>query len=303
MEIRVADNGAVAVYAGTLATGQGHETMWSQMIAEWLGVPFTEVRVFQGDTDKVLFGRGSFAQRSTSIAGSALKIASEEVIRKAKRIAAWMMEVSEADVVFDRGMLRVSGTDRQLSFREVARKSYMMPGIPTELGLGLEGVGIFPGHFTFPNGCMIAEVEVDPETGTVKVERLCAVDDAGTVINPLTIEGQVHGSVAQGLGEALMEEIVYDRKTGQLVSGSFMDYAMPRADVMPDIASEFAPVPTKNNLLGTKGGSEPGNVGAPAAIHNAVIDALSPWGVTNIPIPAKPERIWRALQAAGKTPS
>ena len=298
MEIRVSDDGSIAVYAGTLATGQGHETMWSQMVSDWLGLPFNEVRVFQGDTDKVLFGRGSFAQRSTSIAGSALKVASDEVIRKAKRIAAWMMEVSDADVVFDRGTFRVPGTDRQVGFREVARKSYMMPGIPQELGLGIEGVGIFPGHFTFPNGCMIVEVEVDPETGTVKVERLCAVDDAGTVINPLTIEGQVHGSIAQGLGEALFEELVYDRQTGQLLSGSFMDYAMPRADVMPEIESEFAPVPTKNNPLGTKGGSEPGNVGAPGAIHNAIIDALAPLGVTNLPIPAKPERIWRALQAA-----
>jgi carbon-monoxide dehydrogenase large subunit len=303
MEIRVADNGAVAIYAGTLATGQGHETMWSQMVSEWLSVPFADIRLFQGDTDKVLFGRGSFAQRSTTIGGSALKGAADEVIRKAKRIAAWMMEVSDADVVFDHGIFRVSGTDRQVTFREVAHKSYMMPGIPIELGVGLDGIGMFPGHFTFPNGCMIVEVEVDTETGTIKVDRLSAVDDAGVVVNPLTIEGQLHGSIAQGLGEALMEEIVYDRETGQLLSGSWMDYAIPRADVMPEIASEFAPVPTKNNPLGVKGGSEPGNVGAPAAIHNAVIDALSSWGVTNIPIPAKPERVWRALQAAAKTPS
>jgi carbon-monoxide dehydrogenase large subunit len=301
MEIRVADNGAVAIYAGTLATGQGHETMWAQMVSEWLGVPFADICLFQGDTDKVLFGRGSFAQRSTTIGGSALKVASDDVVRKGRRIAAWMMEVNDADVVFERGTFRVSGTDRQVSFREVARKSYSMPGIPTELGVGLDGVGMFPGHFTFPNGCMIAEVEIDIETGTVKVDQLYAVDDAGVVVNPLTIEGQVHGSVAQGLGEVLMEEIVYDRDTGQLLSGSWMDYAMPRADVMPEIASEFAPVPTKNNPLGVKGGSEPGNVGAPGAIANAIVDALSPWGVTDIPIPAKPERIWRALRAAGKT--
>jgi aerobic carbon-monoxide dehydrogenase large subunit len=302
MEIRIAENGSVAVYAGTLATGQGHETMFAQMVSDWLGLPFADVRLFQGDTDKVLFGRGTFAQRSTSIGGSALKAASDEVVRKARRLSAWMMEVAEADIVFEHGHFRVPGTDRQVSWREVAQKSYIMQGLPAEFGVGLDGVGTYPGHFTFPNGCMVAEVEVDPETGTIRVDRLCAVDDAGVVINPLTIEGQVHGSIAQGLGETLIEEVVYDRKTGQLLSGSFMDYAMPRADIMPDIKSEFAPVPTKSNLIGTKGGSEPGNVGAPGAIGNAVIDALSPLGITDIPLPARPERIWRALrEAANKT--
>ncbi|HXQ54009.1 MAG TPA: xanthine dehydrogenase family protein molybdopterin-binding subunit [Stellaceae bacterium] len=300
MEIRVAENGSVAIYAGTLATGQGHETMFAQMVSDWLGVPFGDIRLFQGDTDKVLFGRGTFAQRSTSIGGSALKAASDEVVRKARRLSAWMMEVAEADVVVEPGLFRVSGTDRQVTWREVTRKSYIMQGLPPELGVGLDGVGTYPGHFTFPNGCMIAEVEVDTETGTITVDRLCAVDDAGVVINPLTIEGQVHGSIAQGLGETLMEEMVYDRKTGQLLSGSFMDYAMPRADIMPDIKSEFAPVPTKSNLTGTKGGSEPGNVGAPGAIVNAVIDALAPLGVTDMQIPAKPERVWQALREAAK---
>ena len=301
MEIRVAENGSVGIYAGTLATGQGHETMFAQMVSEWLGVPFADVRLFQGDTDKVLFGRGTFAQRSTSIGGSALKAAADEVVRKARRLSAWMMEVDEADIAVERGTFRVSGTDRQVSWREVTQKSYIMQGLPPEFGVGLDAVGSFPGHFTFPNGCMVAEVEVDTETGMIKVDRLCAVDDAGVVINPLTIEGQVHGSIAQGLGEALVEEMVYDRKTGQLLSGSFMDYAMPRADIMPNIKSEFAPVPTKSNLIGTKGGSEPGNVGAPGAIVNAVIDALAPLGVTDIPLPAKPERVWRALREAAKT--
>jgi len=298
MEIRVAENGSVALHVGTLATGQGHETMFAQMASDWLGIPFADVRLFQGDTDKVLFGRGTFAQRSTAIGGSALKLAADEVVHKAKRLAAWMLEADEADIVAERGKFRVAGTDRELSWRDVTQKSYAMQAIPPEFGVGLDGVGTFPGHFTFPNGCMIGEVEVDTETGTIKVDRLSAVDDAGTVINPLTIEGQIHGSIAQGLGEALFEDLVYDRKTGQLVSGSFMDYAMPRADVMPDIVSEFAPVPTKNNPIGAKGGSEPGNVGAPGAIVNAVIDALAPLGVKDLPLPAKPECVWRALADA-----
>lgn len=300
MEIRVAENGLVGVYVGTLATGQGHETMFTQMVSDWLGLPIEDVRLFQGDTDKILFGRGTFAQRSTTIGGSALKLAADEVIRKTRRLSAWMLEVDEADIVCEPGFFRVSGTDRQVSWREVTKKSYIMQGLPAEFGMGIDGVGTFHGHFTFPNGCMIAEVEVDTETGTTKVDRIYAVDDAGVVINPLTIEGQVHGSIAQGLGEALVEEMVYDRKTGQLLSGSFMDYAMPRADIMPDIVSEFAPVPTKNNPLGAKGGSEPGNVGAPGAIGNAIIDALAPLGVTDIQLPAKPERIWRALREAAK---
>jgi carbon-monoxide dehydrogenase large subunit len=298
MEIRIAENGSVALYVGTLATGQGHETMFAQMVSEWLGVPFAEVRVFQGDTDQVLYGRGSFAQRSMSTGGSALKLAGEEVVRKARRLAAWMMEVSEADIVFERGILHVAGTDRRVTLREVARKSYGW-GIPPEFGIGLDGVGSHPGPNNFPNGCMIVEVEVDAETGTIAVDRLCAVDDTGTVVNPLTLEGQLHGSVAHGLGEALLESVVYERGTGQLLTGSFMDYAMPRADVMPDIVSEVVPVPTRTNLLGTKGGSEAGNVGAPAAIINAVIDALSPWGILEIPLPARPEHVWRAIRAAG----
>ena len=177
--------------------------------------------------------------------------------------------------------------------------SYAGAGVPQEFGVGLDGVGAHEGSYTFPNGCMVCEVVVDTETGTITVERLCAVDDVGVVVNPLTLHGQVHGSVAQGLGEALVEQMVYDRDSGQLLTGSFMDYGMPRADIMPDIIAEVALVATATNELGTKGGSEAGNVGAPAAIFNAVVDALSPWGITHIPMPATPERIWRAIREAG----
>jgi carbon-monoxide dehydrogenase large subunit len=300
MEIRIAENGSVAVYAGTFSTGQGHETMFAQMICSWLGVPIEEVRVFHGSTDRALFGRGSFAQRTMSAGGAALKVAADEVIRKARRIAAWFMEVAEVDIVFENGHFHVAGTDRALSLREVAEKSYMPLGLPPELGVGLDGIGTDPGPGTYPNGCMIAEVELDHETGFVKVDRLYSVDDTGTVINPLTLDGQLHGSIAHGLGEALLESIVYEPSTGQLLTASFMDYAMPRADVMPEIFSELAPVPTKGNPLGAKGGSEAGNAAAPAAIINAVLDALSPWGITDIPVPARPEAIWRAISEASR---
>jgi carbon-monoxide dehydrogenase large subunit len=302
MEIRVDPNGSVALYVGTFSTGQGHETMFAQMASEWLGVPPAHIRVFQGDTDAVLFGRGSFAQRSMSAGGSALKVAAEEVIRKGRRLSAHMLEVSESDVVFEHGAFRVAGTDRQVSLKEVAKKSYAIMGVPKEFGIGIDGIGTHEGPNTYPNGCMICEVEVDPETGAITVDRLASVDDVGVVVNPLTLEGQVHGSVAHGLGEALLEEMVYERGSGQLLTGSFMDYAMPRADVMPArIDTELALVPTKTNLLGVKGGAEAGNNGMAPAIINAVADALAPLGITDIPIPATAERVWRAIAAATKS--
>ncbi|HIM47022.1 MAG TPA: xanthine dehydrogenase family protein molybdopterin-binding subunit, partial [Alphaproteobacteria bacterium] len=298
MEIRIAPNGTAALYAGTLATGQGHETMFAQMASEWLGLSIDEVRVFQGDTDKVLYGRGTFAQRSMSAGGSALRLAADEVIRKGRRFAAWMLEAAEADIEFGDGTFRVSGTDRRVELRDVAWKSYAGSGIPQELGIGLDGVGTHEGPNTYPNGCIVCEVEVDPDTGVITVDRLSAVDDVGRAVNPLTLHGQLHGSIAQGLGETLIEEIVYARGSGQLLTGSFQDYAMPRADIMPDIAAELALVPTKTNLLGVKGGSEAGNVATPAAIVNAVLDALLPWGIEDLPLPATPERVWRSIQSA-----
>ena len=305
MEIRIDRKGAVALHVGTLSTGQGHETMFAQMVSGWLGVPMDQVRIFQGDTDKVLFGRGTFAQRSMSTGGSALKLAAADVIAKGRRLSAWMLESAETDIAFQDGVFRVAGTDRGVTFGEVAQMSYAGSGIPPEFGVGLDGVGVHEGSYTFPNGCMVCEVAVDVQTGAVAVERLSAVDDVGAVVNPITLDGQVHGSIAQGLGEALVEQMVYDRDSGQLLTGSFMDYGMPRADVMPDIATALALVPAITNELGTKGGSEAGNVGAPAAIVNAIVDALSPWGITHVPMPATPERIWRAIREAdpGRRPS
>jgi carbon-monoxide dehydrogenase large subunit len=298
MEIRFAADGAVSLYVGTLATGQGHETMFAQMVSGWLGIPVDKIRMFQGDTDKIIFGRGSFAQRSMSAGGSALKLAADDVVEKGRRLAAWVFEAAADDVVFEQGMFRVAGTDRVIGWSELARRSYLGNGVPVEFGIGLAGIGTHEGPNTFPNGCFICEVEVDIESGVISVERLYAVDDVGMAVNPLTLEGQLHGSVAHGLGETLMEAVIYERGSGQLLTGSFMDYAMPRADVMPDIISESVDVPTKTNLLGVKGGSEAGNVGMPAAIINAVMNALEPLGVADIALPATSENVWRAIRAA-----
>lgn len=298
MEIRVAPNGAIALHVGTHSHGQSHETAFAQMINEWLGVEADKVALFQGDTDKVLFGRGTFSQRSMSTGGSALKMAADVVIAKGKRLAGLILEASEEDIEFEKGRFCVKGTDRAVTFKDVAKKSYQGMGLPAEFGIGLDGAGTHPGPFTFPNGCMICEVEVDTDTGAVAVVKLSSVDDVGTVVNPLTLEGQLHGSTAQGLGETLLEQVIYERGSGQLITGSFQDYAMPRADNMPPIVSSVRPVPTKLNPLGVKGGSEPGNVGAPAAIINAIVDALSSYKVTDLPLPATPERIWHLIRDA-----
>jgi carbon-monoxide dehydrogenase large subunit len=295
MEIRVAPNGSIALHVGTHSHGQSHETAFAQMINEWLGVEPDKVTLFQGDTDKVLFGRGTFSQRSMSTGGSALQAAADVVIAKGKRLAGLILEASEEDIDFKNGRFCIRGTDSAVTFKDVAKKSYQGMGLP--FGIGLDGAGTHPGPFTFPNGCMICEVEVDIDTGTVAVVKLSAVDDVGTVVNPLTLEGQLHGSTAQGLGEALLEQVLYERGSGQLMTGSFQDYAMPRADNIPTIVSSIRPVPTKLNPLGVKGGSEPGNVGAPAAIINAIVDALSSYKVTDVPMPATSERIWHLLHA------
>ena len=278
MEIRVAQDGSLALHAGTLSTGQGHETAFAQMAAEWFGVPHGKVCLIQGDTGKVLHGRGTYAQRSMNAGGSALRLAADEVILKGKRVAGELLEADAADIEFEAGVFRVKGTDRLLSLAEVARRA------------GLDGAGTHPGPNNFPNGCMVCEVEVDADTGRVEFVALTAVDDVGVVVNPLILEGQLHGSIAQGLGAALLEELVYERESGQLLTGSFMDYAMPRADDLPQIRAGLHLVPTKTNLLGVKGGSEAGNAGVPPAVVHAIIDAIA---VTDIPLPATAERVWR----------
>jgi len=299
MEIRVDSGGSVAVQAGTLATGQGHETMYAQMVAEWLDIPFASVRVFQGDTDRVLYGRGTFAERSALIGGGALKGAVGAVIAKGRRIAANMLEAAEADIEFAAGNFRVAGTDRAVPFAGVARFAHAPVGLPPELGLGLDGAATYDGPPAFPNGAMVCEVEIDRATGAITVARFIAVDDCGVVINPLMLDGQVHGSISQGIGQALLEEVRFDPESGQLLTGSFMDYGMPRADDLPMFEAHMVPVPTGTNPLGVKGGAEPGNIAAPPAVVNAVVDALAPFGVADVAMPATPERVWRLIAGMG----
>ena len=293
-EIRFEADGRVTVLAGTFSHGQGHETVYAQMISEWLGVPFDHVRLVQGDTDAVAFGRGTVASRSMINGGASLRIAADKVIDKAKALAGHLMETAPADIEFRAGELTVMGTDRKMTIQEIAALSFR-PMFPPELGIGLSGTGEFLLQgFTFPNGCQVVEVEIDPETGATDIVNLVSVDDVGTVINPALLDGQMVGGIVQGLGQAVMEDVIYD-ETGQLLSGSFLDYAMPRADDTPPITVAVKSTPTRTNPLGVKGAGEAGTVGATPAVLSAILDALAPVGVEDLALPATPHRIWSAI--------
>ena len=300
MELRFDPSGTLAIVSGLLSHGQGHETTFAQMASEWLGVPPESIRLVQGDTDEVAIGRGTYASRSTMVGGSALRAAADEVIERGKRFAGHFMEANEADIVFADGKFTVAGTDKMMPITQVAQMSFIPVGLPSELGVGLQGAGAFSANVpSFPNGCHICEVEVDPETGAVSLERYAVVDDIGSVINPLLAQGQIHGGVAQGAGQALLEDIVYDADSGQLVTGSLMDYAVPRADVLPDVSVDFSPFASKSNPIGVKGVGEGGTVAATPTVMNAIIDALAPLGVGDLAMPATPERVWRAIHENG----
>src|SRR5262249_12435487 len=246
---------------------------------------------------EVAIGRGTYASRSMMVGGSALRAAADEVIERGKRFAGHFMEANPTDIVFADGRFTIAGTDKSMPITQIAQMSFIPVGLPAELGVGLQGAGAFAAHTpTFPNGCHICEVEVDPETGAVSIDRYAVVDDVGTLINPLLAKGQIHGGVAQGAGQALLEDIVYDRDSGQLLTGSLMDYGISRADTMPAINIDFSPVPSTTNPLGAKGVGEGGTVASTPTVMNAILDALSPLGVTDLPMPATPERIWRAIR-------
>ena len=299
MEIRFDPSGTITIVSGGLSHGQGHETTFAQMVSEWLQVPFEHIRLTQADTDEVPIGRGTYASRSMMVGGSALQAAANDVIEKGKKFAAHFMEANVTDIEFSDGNFVISGTDKEMSLTEVAKMSFMPVHLPSEeLGVGLQGVGAFSAEVpSFPNGCHIAEVEVDSETGEVIIDRYSVVDDIGTVINPLLARAQIHGGVVQGVGQALMEDLYYDRTSGQLLSGSFMDYGMPRADVMPDIKVEFNPVRSKSNPIGAKGVGEGGTVASTPTIVNAILDALKSLGVTRIDTPVTSKRIWEAINS------
>lgn len=297
-QLRVHPGGSVTVFSGSHSHGQGHETTFAQLIAERLGLPMELVRVVQGDTDVVPFGRGTAASRSLIVGGAAILMAVDKVVAKGRRIAAALLEASVDDVVFAEGRFTIAGTDRGLDFAQVARAAYAPAALPPGLEPGLDETAFYePLNWSFPGGCHGCEVEVDPETGTIRVLRIVAADDLGVIINPMIVHGQIHGGLAQGLGQALLEKGVYEAG-GQLLTGSFMDYAMPRAGDMPSFEVMTNGTPCLTNPLQAKGCAEVGSVGLPPAIVNAVLDALRPEGVQDLSMPLTPAHVWAALQGA-----
>src|SRR5262245_22253398 len=300
-EVRFNPGGTATVLMGTKTQGQSHETTFKQILHEKLGLDPTEVQFIDGDTDRVAFGMGTNGSRSTVIGGSALTVAADKVIEKGKRIAAHLLEVAPAKVAFAAGVYSVTGTNKSMTLKAVAKSAFLPARLPQGLEGGLFETGTFaPKSDTYPNGCHVCEVEIDPETGEVNLAAYAVVDDVGTVINPLTLKGQIHGGIAQGVGQALMEAVTYDPDSGQLLGTSFMDYAMPRANVFCNIVIKSNPVPTKLNPLGAKGAGEAGTVGALPVVMNAILDALAPLGVTDLQMPATPVRVWQAIQATGR---
>ena len=299
-EVRVHPTGSVTVFTGSHSHGQGHETTFAQVVAARLGLTPDQVDVVHGDTGRVPFGMGTYGSRSISVGGAAIMKALDKIETKAKKIAAHLLEASDVDIDFANGEFTVRGTDKKVTFGQVALTAYVPHNYPLDkLEPGLNETAFYdPTNFTFPAGTYICEVEVDPATGSVRVDRFAAVDDFGTIINPMIVEGQVHGGLVQGIGQALIENCVYDRETGQLLTGSFMDYAMPRADDFPEFKLGHVCTPCTHNPLGTKGCGEAGAIGSPPAVINAVLDALQPLGVHDIDMPASPARVWAAIQAA-----
>jgi aerobic carbon-monoxide dehydrogenase large subunit len=298
-EIRFSPSGSATVLMGSKNQGQGHETTFKQILHERLGLDPREVRYIDGDTDRVAFGMGTMGSRSTVIGGSALWTAADKVIAKGRKIAARLLEAAEADIVFADGKFTVTGTDKAVAIKEVARAAFQPAQLPPGVEPGFYETGTFaPKQATWPNGCHVCEVEIDSDTGAVTLDRYVIVDDVGTVINPLTLKGQIHGGVAQGVGQALMEQVVYEPESGQLLTASFMEYAVPRADTLPDMVIHSNPVPTKLNPLGAKGAGEAGTVGALPVVINAVMHALAPLGVRTFDMPASSDRVWHAINTA-----
>ncbi|GMV56967.1 MAG: carbon-monoxide dehydrogenase large subunit [Betaproteobacteria bacterium] len=301
-EVRVHPTGKVTIYTGSHSHGQGHETTFAQVVADKLGISLDDVDIQHGDTGKILFGMGTYGSRSIAVGGTAIVKALDKVIAKGKKIAAHLLEASDSDIEFANGEFRVAGTDRKKAFAEIALTAYVPHNYPLDkLEPGLNENAFYdPTNFTYPAGSYVCEVEVDPATGQVRIDRFAASDDFGNVINPMIVEGQVHGGLAQGIGQALLEGCIYN-EDGQLVTGSYMDYAMPRADDLPHFMVETAKgTPCTHNPLGVKGCGEAGAIGAPPAVINAIVDALAHLGVRDVPMPASPHNVWKTIQAAQK---
>jgi len=297
-EVRVHPTGKVTVFTGSHSHGQGHETTFAQVVADKLGLPMEDVDIQHGDTGKVLFGMGTYGSRSIAVGGTAIVKALDKIIAKGRKIAAHLMEAADGDVIFEGGVFKVAGTDKSVPFASVALTAYVPHNFPHDkLEPGLNENAFYdPSNFTFPAGSYICEVEIDKATGHTRVDRFTAVDDFGNVINPMIVEGQVHGGLVQGIGQALLEHGVYDTGSGQLLSGSYMDYAMPRADDMPSFQVETVKgTPCMHNPLGVKGCGEAGAIGSPPAVINAICNAL---GVKDVPMPASPHTVWKAARGA-----
>ncbi len=297
--VRVHPTGSVTVFTGTHSHGQGHETTLAQLVCEQLGVPLAQVEIVHGDTAKIPFGMGTYGSRSLAVGGTAMVKAMDKIIAKGKKIAAHLMEAAVEDIEFKDNVFSVAGTDKTKTLTDISLAAYVPHNYPIEeLEPGLDETAFYdPKNFTFPGGCHIAEVEIDPETGVTTMVNFCAVDDVGRVINPMIVEGQIQGGVAQGIGQALLEAAIYDQ-AGQLLSGSMMDYTMPRADNLPNISVGTAVTLCTHNPLGVKGCGEVGAIGSPPAVVNAVVDALRGYGVRHINMPATAQKIWSILQAA-----
>lgn len=306
MEIRFDPSGTLTIIAGTHSHGQGHATVFSQLVSEWLSIDMKDIRYVQGDTDKVLIGRGTFAARSSMLGGTALRKAADDLILRASKMAAMLMKSEESDLEFSDGLFRSRSSNQTMGLKDVARFFYLPAGPVMQFSLGLYGEGTSAGkpgaQPNFPNGCQVCEIEVTPETGEINIDRFVCVDDVGRALNPMICEGQIHGGCAQGIGQALFEEVVYD-ETGQLTTGSLMDYCLPRAEHMPVIQSRLVEIPSASNVLGVKGIGESGTIGTPAAIVNAILDAVRPLGVTDLQMPVTAGKLWDAIQAAGSAPA
>ena len=301
-QVRVHPTGKVTVFTGSHSHGQGHETTFAQVVAARLGIGVDDVDVVHGDTGRIAFGMGTYGSRSLAVGGTAIVRALDKVVDKGKKIAAHLLEAAEGDIEFDGGQFKVVGTDKQIPFAQVALTAYVPHNYPLDrLEPGLDETAFYdPTNFTFPAGCHICEVEIDRGTGETRIVSFTAVDDFGKVINPMIVEGQVHGGIAQGIGQALLERCVYDKESGQLLTGSLMDYTLPRSDDLPDFKVATEETPCTHNPLGVKGCGEAGAIAAPAAVMNAITDALWPLGIRDIPMPATSQTIWRALQSAAK---
>jgi len=296
---RVNPDATVTVLTGSHSHGQGHETSFAQVVAEKLSVPIENVEVVHGDTTRIPFGTGTWGSRSISLGGGALSESVDKIIVKGRRVAAHVLEAPVDDIEFIDGFFKVRGSDRILSFKDVAHLAYLPANYPVGEEPGLEATTWFdPPMNTFPAGCHACEVEIDPDTGVVQLVDYAVGDDFGVIINPLIVEGQVHGGIAQGVGQALFEHAIYDADSGQLLTGSFLDYALPRADQLPRITVRSIDSSTPANALGAKGCGEAGAIGAPAAVMNAVFDALKPLGIDTLTMPATPAKVWSAIQAA-----